>query len=307
MVVLKRLGRRRARRRPGLRGDPRHRGGQRRPRGEPDATRPAPARCWRVRRAWAAAGLDPAARTRSGCWRRTAPATPAGDAAELATLRRGVRAAPGRPAPVIGSVKSMIGHTMPAAGVAGLIKAALAVHHGVLPPDAALRQPRIRRWPAPGSADRTRARPWTGDGPRRAGGQRVRLRRDQRPRRPGGSRRTPRAHRAALVLRGTGSGAAAGRRLPAGAARHSWTPAAERRPTAGAGSPWSSRHRRSWPPPAGRSRPRSAVAGPQRHLVQPPPAAARGGQLAFVFPGLEAEFARRSTTWPPSSGCRCPT
>ncbi|MEV7979898.1 acyltransferase domain-containing protein, partial [Streptomyces sp. NPDC086519] len=35
---------------------------------------------------------------------------------------------------VLGSVKSMIGHTMPAAGVAGLVKAALALHHATLLP-----------------------------------------------------------------------------------------------------------------------------------------------------------------------------
>lgn len=69
--------------------------------------------------------------------------TPAGDAAELESMgaffgvfedksedkskNDGMR-------PVIGSVKSMIGHTMPAAGMAGMIKAAMAVYHGILPP-----------------------------------------------------------------------------------------------------------------------------------------------------------------------------
>ncbi len=62
-------------------------------------------------------------------------ATPAGDQAELETVRQFFGAATGTESrAVIGSVKSMIGHTMPAAGAAGLIKAALSIYHGVLPP-----------------------------------------------------------------------------------------------------------------------------------------------------------------------------
>jgi len=41
----------------------------------------------------------------------------------------------------LGSVKSQIGHTKAAAGVAGLIKAALALHHKVLPPTINVEQP----------------------------------------------------------------------------------------------------------------------------------------------------------------------
>ncbi|MGH3241351.1 MAG: acyltransferase domain-containing protein, partial [Spirillospora sp.] len=59
-------------------------------------------------------------------------ATPAGDEAELATLRR-VFGTDGPPIG-LGTVKSMIGHAMPAAGIAGLIKAACALRDGVLPP-----------------------------------------------------------------------------------------------------------------------------------------------------------------------------
>ncbi|MFJ6081364.1 type I polyketide synthase [Streptomyces sp. NPDC092369] len=97
-----------------------------------------------VRQAWRAAGLDPAEPGSIGLLEAHGTATPAGDGAELATLAevfgRSGRSGRGEPAgrgegdAVIGSVKSMIGHTMPAAGVAGLIKAALAVHHGMLLP-----------------------------------------------------------------------------------------------------------------------------------------------------------------------------
>ncbi|WP_327697669.1 polyketide synthase [Streptomyces sp. NBC_00459] len=92
-----------------------------------------------VRQAWRAAGLDPAQPGSVGLLEAHGTATPAGDAAELATLAevfgpRGSEGAGGGSPAVIGSVKSMIGHTMPAAGVAGLVKAALAVHHGMLLP-----------------------------------------------------------------------------------------------------------------------------------------------------------------------------
>ena len=43
--------------------------------------------------------------------------------------------------PYLGSVKSMVGHTKAAAGIAGLIKAALALDHKVLPPTIKVSQP----------------------------------------------------------------------------------------------------------------------------------------------------------------------
>ena len=69
-------------------------------------------------------------------------ATPAGDRAELETLGQ-VFGAPIGSAhrAVLGSVKSNIGHAMPAAGAAGLIKTVLAVHHGVLPPTLSAEEP----------------------------------------------------------------------------------------------------------------------------------------------------------------------
>ncbi|MFE9452970.1 beta-ketoacyl synthase N-terminal-like domain-containing protein [Streptomyces sp. NPDC006739] len=88
-----------------------------------------------VRQAWRTAGLDPAAPHSVGLLEAHGTATPAGDAAELTTLSEVFGTVPdGGERAVLGSVKSMIGHTMPAAGVAGLVKAALAVHHGTLLP-----------------------------------------------------------------------------------------------------------------------------------------------------------------------------
>ncbi len=61
--------------------------------------------------------------------------TPLGDAIEVAALNRAFRAAGARRDGycALGSVKTNIGHLDAAAGIAGLIKAVLAVHHGRIP------------------------------------------------------------------------------------------------------------------------------------------------------------------------------
>ncbi|OXM69034.1 type I polyketide synthase, partial [Amycolatopsis vastitatis] len=83
-------------------------------------------------RAYRNAGVSPA---RVGLVEAHGTGTVVGDRTELATLTKvftEAGAAPG--ACTIGSVKSQIGHTKCAAGLAGLIKAALALHTGVKPP-----------------------------------------------------------------------------------------------------------------------------------------------------------------------------
>jgi acyl transferase domain-containing protein len=83
-----------------------------------------------LERAWRASGLDPASLE---LLEAHGTATPSGDAAEMETLARFFgRQEPGTLRAALGSVKSMIGHAMPAAGIAGLIKAALAIHRGTL-------------------------------------------------------------------------------------------------------------------------------------------------------------------------------
>ena len=120
-----------------------------------------------VRRAWASAGLDPAAPDSIGMLEAHGTATPVGDAVELATVAEAFGPPRESSSPVIGSVKSMIGHTMSTAGAAALIKAVLAVSRGMLLPTLHCDNPRpemanTRFTPA------STARPWNGPGPRRA-------------------------------------------------------------------------------------------------------------------------------------------
>ena len=143
-----------------------------------------------LRQAYALAGVSPAT---VELVEAHGTGTKVGDATELAALEEVYREArPGAPWCALGSVKSQIGHTKAAAGAAGLIKAALALHHKVLPPTLKVRRPigaagarAIRRstsTPRPGPGCRG------GDDPAARGRQRLRLRRQQLPLRARGGR-----------------------------------------------------------------------------------------------------------------------
>ncbi|MFF9757103.1 SDR family NAD(P)-dependent oxidoreductase [Streptomyces sp. NPDC014344] len=95
--------------------------------------------------------------------------TPLGDPIEAAAL--GEVFAPGREEPLrLGSAKTNFGHLEPAAGVTGLIKTALALHHGELPASLHFDTPNPRiDFDAAGLRVVDRAEPWPGEGPRRAG------------------------------------------------------------------------------------------------------------------------------------------
>ncbi|MGZ4195320.1 MAG: beta-ketoacyl synthase N-terminal-like domain-containing protein [Solirubrobacteraceae bacterium] len=123
-----------------------------------------------LRRAYAAAGISPLT---VGLLEAHGTGTPVGDVVEVQALTRvfGERT-DGLPRCALGSVKSMISHTIPAAGIAGMIKAALALHHRVLPPTLHCDQPNPKL-----ELERTHfylnteTRPWIhgGSEPRRAG------------------------------------------------------------------------------------------------------------------------------------------
>ena len=81
-----------------------------------------------LQRAYQDAGISP---DTVGLLEAHGTGTDAGDLAEVTTLRDFFKGEANRVA--LGSIKSAIGHTKAAAGAAGLIKTALALHHKILP------------------------------------------------------------------------------------------------------------------------------------------------------------------------------
>ena len=99
----------------------------------------------------------PAAPTRPRAWtrarwswsRRTGPAFPSGTSRRCGALTRVFGPRQGsRPTCGVGTIKSMIGHCRSASGIAGIIKATLALHHKIAPAHAPLR--RAEPGPEPG-------------------------------------------------------------------------------------------------------------------------------------------------------------
>ncbi len=122
-----------------------------------------------VRHAYDNAGVSPQT---VGLIEAHGTATLVGDAVEVEALTRVFGERAGAPSCALGSVKSMIGHTMPAAGMAAFIKTVLALHDKVLPPTINVEEPSPRlgleRTPF---YINTETRPWIhGESqPRRAG------------------------------------------------------------------------------------------------------------------------------------------
>ncbi|MFP5305253.1 MAG: beta-ketoacyl synthase N-terminal-like domain-containing protein, partial [Gammaproteobacteria bacterium] len=121
-------------------------------------------------RAYAKAGFSPAT---LGLVEAHGTGTAVGDRAEAQTITRALAAENAAPKSVaLGSVKTLIGHTKASAGVAGLIKVALALHHRVLPAHHGVSKPidTIAEAQAPVYLLKD-ARPWLAhpQHPRRAG------------------------------------------------------------------------------------------------------------------------------------------
>ncbi|MEW6380465.1 MAG: SDR family NAD(P)-dependent oxidoreductase [bacterium] len=124
-----------------------------------------------LKRAYAQAGISPST---VGLIEAHGTGTVAGDRAEVQALSKVFADARARAQScAIGSVKSMIGHTKCTAGIAGLIKVAMALHSKVLPPTLGVSQPNKRaNFDQSPFYVNTESRPWfnsEGECPRRAG------------------------------------------------------------------------------------------------------------------------------------------
>ncbi|MGZ5359289.1 MAG: beta-ketoacyl synthase N-terminal-like domain-containing protein, partial [Solirubrobacterales bacterium] len=112
-----------------------------------------------IERAWLKAGLDPSA---CSLVEGHGTSTRVGDLVELDSLQEAFAGADLPPHSVaLGSVKSNIGHLKGAAGAAGILKAALALHHKVLPPSLNFKRPNPNvDWSASPFAVNTELREW---------------------------------------------------------------------------------------------------------------------------------------------------
>ncbi|MCM9083247.1 SDR family NAD(P)-dependent oxidoreductase [Streptomyces spororaveus] len=122
-----------------------------------------------LERAYSRAGITPA---QVGLIEAHGTGTVVGDSTELAVLSELFTASGAEPGScALGSVKSQLGHTKCAAGLAGLIKAARAVHTGVRPPTLHIDTPNPawREESSPFSFD-AEARPWPVPAERRIAG-----------------------------------------------------------------------------------------------------------------------------------------
>ena len=98
--------------------------------------------------------------------------TKVGDATELSTLSQLWKGFDGGDHIAVGSIKSQIGHLKAAAGIAGIIKGALALHHRTIPPSAGFETPNPTvEWSEIPFFVPTEARDWPKplENPRRAG------------------------------------------------------------------------------------------------------------------------------------------
>jgi enediyne polyketide synthase len=97
--------------------------------------------------------------------------TSVGDAVELRALSRARSETKAETFPAaIGTIKANIGHTKAAAGLAGLIKATMAVSSGIIPPTTGCEEPHPElTGPFPSIRVLKTAEPWPSSQPRRAG------------------------------------------------------------------------------------------------------------------------------------------